>query len=88
MTDTDRARRALNDYARAMSGRPAAPTKTPAVNETRLLLSAFLLLFVGLKIAGVIDWSWWWVLSPIWIHAALTAVIVAALFAFAAARRG
>ena len=24
-------------------------------------------LFVGLKLTGYIDWSWWWVLSPIWI---------------------
>lgn len=22
------------------------------------------LLFIGLKLAGFIDWSWWWVLSP------------------------
>ena len=22
-------------------------------------------LFVALKLCGVIDWSWWWVLSPI-----------------------
>lgn len=28
---------------------------------------AFLLVFVGLKLAGQIDWSWWWVLSPYWI---------------------
>jgi len=25
------------------------------------------ILFIGLKLGGVIDWSWWWVLSPIWI---------------------
>ena len=25
------------------------------------------ILFVGLKLAGYITWSWWWVLSPIWI---------------------
>ena len=25
------------------------------------------ILFIGLKLAGVITWSWWWVLSPIWI---------------------
>lgn len=25
------------------------------------------LLFIGLKLGGVINWSWWWVLSPIWI---------------------
>ena len=24
------------------------------------------LLFIGLKLAGAIDWSWWWVLSPLW----------------------
>jgi hypothetical protein len=27
------------------------------------------LLFIGLKITHVIDWSWWWVLSPLWITA-------------------
>lgn len=25
------------------------------------------LLFIGLKLANIINWSWWWVLSPIWI---------------------
>ena len=25
----------------------------------------FLVLFVGLKLGGVIDWSWWWVISPL-----------------------
>jgi hypothetical protein len=25
------------------------------------------ILFIGLKLAKIIDWSWWWVLSPIWI---------------------
>lgn len=24
-------------------------------------------LFVGLKLTGHITWSWWWVLSPLWI---------------------
>lgn len=24
-------------------------------------------LFIGLKLTGYISWSWWWVLSPIWI---------------------
>lgn len=23
-------------------------------------------LFIGLKLGGVIDWSWWWVLAPLW----------------------
>lgn len=25
------------------------------------------LLFIGLKLAGVISWSWVWVLSPTWV---------------------
>jgi hypothetical protein len=25
------------------------------------------ILFIGLKLTGYIAWSWWWVLSPIWI---------------------
>jgi len=25
------------------------------------------ILFIALKLMGKIDWSWWWVLSPIWI---------------------
>lgn len=40
-----------------------------------------LLLFIGLKLAGFIDWSWWWVLSPIWIPVAvLTLVLLVLLF--------
>lgn len=25
------------------------------------------IVFITLKLTNVIDWSWWWVLSPIWI---------------------
>jgi hypothetical protein len=27
--------------------------------------------FIVLKLCGVIAWSWWWVLSPLWISAAV-----------------
>lgn len=35
-------------------------------------------LFVGLKLTEVIDWSWWWVLAPLWVPTAclLTFIIV------------
>jgi hypothetical protein len=39
------------------------------------------ILFIGLKLGGVIDWSWWWVLSPIWITFAVVAVILAVVLA-------
>lgn len=30
-----------------------------------------LVMFVVLKIANLIDWSWWWVASPIWLPIAI-----------------
>lgn len=33
-------------------------------------------LFVGLKLTNVIAWSWWWVLSPIWIPFLLMIIIL------------
>jgi Flp pilus assembly protein TadB len=32
--------------------------------------------FIVLKLCGVISWSWWWVLSPIWISAIITIIIL------------
>ena len=29
------------------------------------------MMFIALKLTGVIDWSWWWVLSPLWISSAI-----------------
>lgn len=37
---------------------------------------ALALLFIGLKLGHVIDWSWWWVLSPLWIPLVFVAVIL------------
>ena len=34
------------------------------------------LLFIALKLCGVIDWSWWWVLAPFWIPIALAIIIM------------
>ena len=38
-------------------------------------LGLLTLLFVGLKLAGVIGWSWWWVLAPLWGPVALALVV-------------
>ena len=37
------------------------------------------IVFIVLKLTGVIDWSWLWVLAPIWIPTAI-AVIVLLIF--------
>ena len=38
---------------------------TPIVVRGTSLPTLLTVLFVALKLCGVIDWSWWWVLSPI-----------------------
>lgn len=27
-----------------------------------------LIIFIVLKLTDLIDWSWWWVLAPLWIN--------------------
>lgn len=41
------------------------------------------ILFIALKLTKVIAWSWWWVLSPLWIPAAivLSSVLIAGILA-------
>ena len=42
------------------------------------LATALFLVFLTLKLTNQIDWSWWWVTSPLWIPVALL-VLVAVL---------
>jgi len=34
------------------------------------------IVFLVLKLTNVIDWSWWWVTSPLWIPLAIVIVLV------------
>jgi len=34
------------------------------------------LLFIGLKLGGIISWSWWWVLSPLILSFILFCIII------------
>ena len=38
--------------------------------------SLLTIVFIVLKLCNVIDWSWVWVLSPIWISAILVIVVL------------
>lgn len=39
------------------------------------LSNTLLITFLVLKLCNVIDWSWWWVLSPLWISVAVAILI-------------
>jgi hypothetical protein len=38
--------------------------------------SLLAIVFIVLKLCGVIAWSWWWVLAPIWIPFAIAALFL------------
>ena len=40
--------------------------------------------FIVLKLCGVINWSWWWVLAPIWIQVAIIIIVVIIIVAVGA----
>jgi len=47
------------------------------------------IVFVVLKLTGVIAWSWWWVLAPLWVgFAFVLAIFVGVLLVFYRLDRG
>ena len=46
-----------------------------SMKELRWFLTALLLLFIGLKLSGHIEWSWWWVMAPFWIPFSVSATL-------------
>lgn len=45
-------------------------------------LGILVIVFITLKLCGVIAWSWWWVLSPIWIPIAIVLAACAIWLSF------
>ena len=39
-------------------------------------LGLLTIVFITLKLLGKISWSWWWVLSPIWIPLAIGVLLI------------
>lgn len=53
-------------------------SSSSGVGITGLLLVAFIVL----KLVGVIDWSWWWVMAPLWGHILLWILIVGVILLY------
>lgn len=45
-----------------------------------IFLPLLAVLFIGLKLAEIITWSWLWVLAPLWIPAVLVITIFFLIF--------
>jgi tellurite resistance protein TehA-like permease len=50
-------------------------------NLAQNVSATVLLAFVVLKLVGAIAWSWWWVLSPLWINGIVLAAMLCAVVA-------
>jgi membrane protein YdbS with pleckstrin-like domain len=57
--------------------RPTARRRLESVRD--MLLSIAGIALIVLKLTGVIAWSWWWVLSPMWISATFLALLASGL---------
>ena len=62
-----------------MSSSNNSSSSSSGIGFTGLLTVAF----VVLKLTNVINWSWWWVLSPIWIAVGLALLIFSGICAWA-----
>lgn len=52
-------------------------SKSSATSSGIGFAGALTILFVALKLVGVINWSWLWVLSPLWISTAVVLFVMA-----------
>ena len=76
-------------YQWAAKERKAKRVKRKAENNNKKsngmpLGGVLLVIFVVLKLTGLITWSWWWVLSPIWIAFLIAAVALTILWSIVA----
>ena len=65
---------------------PALPSEVPNAASTVVvsfpILQLLTLLFVALKLTHTIDWSWLWVLAPLWMGIAVPLALVILVLLF------
>ena len=60
-----------NSYQPSRTHGTSSAASSGGIGFTGLLA----ILFIALKLTGVISWSWLWVLSPLWIPLALLMIV-------------
>lgn len=51
-------------------------------NIISILLILTFMVFTVLKLTNVINWSWWWITSPVWVPIAIQAVVIVVALIF------
>ena len=63
-----------------MTKNPTTTSNVSFVNSG--ILTVMFIVFLTLKLTGNIDWSWWWVTSPLWLPLVLVFGLVILLLIF------
>jgi hypothetical protein len=50
--------------------------ETAGIGPVAGCLASLLIIFVTLKLTGLINWSWLWILAPFWVPAVLAIIIL------------
>jgi hypothetical protein len=50
------------------------------MKELNGTVSTIQTIFIVLKLVGAISWSWWWVLSPLWIPLVVLAIFLTVIY--------
>lgn len=61
--------------------------KKEGIAATDILVIALTVLFIALKLCGVITWSWVWVLAPLWLCALAAGVVLLGFLVYIVKRR-
>lgn len=72
------AKRLISEHVRINEGEREMSDNSSSSSSGVGFVGLLTVLFVALKLMGYITWSWWWVLSPLWIT---PIVVIFTLFA-------
>jgi hypothetical protein len=59
---------------------PVSEQKITPINSG--ILTILFVVFVTLKLTGNIDWSWWWVTSPLWLPVVILFITIIGVVMF------
>lgn len=55
-------------------------TDYTVIDEIRTVVETLMIVFIVMKTNGMIDWSWWAILSPLWVFSGLSVIFLLIIY--------
>jgi hypothetical protein len=55
-------------------------TDYTVIDEIRTVVETLMIVFIVMKTNGMIDWSWWAILSPLWVFGGLSVIFLLIIY--------